>query len=171
MLLLFFNLWVLLINSISIFRMNSIEKICVQNQLLDINSKLFNIFDEKNIGFVNLIDLIVFLKGQFHYVEESVKNITNNNNILKDNSMININQFNEITINFLNNSAHLFWISFSNKENSNHYDKFCDFFGTPDYIKEKYGVDICFTYEKSESLIIKNYIETCESYINMLRNI
>ena len=96
--------------------MDSIEKIYVQNQLLDINYKLFNIFDEKNIGFVNLIDLIVFLKGQFHYVEESVKNITNNNNILKDNSMININQFNDITIKFLNNSAHLFWISFSNKD-------------------------------------------------------
>ena len=110
------------------------------------------------------------MKGQFHYVEESVKNITNNNNILKDNSMININQFNDITINFLNNSAHLFWISFSNKENSMIMINFA-IFRDSDYIKEKYGVDICFTYEKSESLIIKNYIETCESYINMLRNI
>ena len=171
MLLLFFNLWVLLINAISIFRMDSIEQINIQNQLLDINSKLFNIFDEKHIGFVNFIDLLVFLKGQFHYVEESVKNITNNNHILKNNSMININQFNEIIINFLNNSTHLFWISFSNKKNCNDYDNFCKFFGTPDYIKEKHGVDICFTYQKSESLIIKNYIETCESYINIVKNV
>uniref|UniRef100_A0A6C0AUN7 Uncharacterized protein n=1 Tax=viral metagenome TaxID=1070528 RepID=A0A6C0AUN7_9ZZZZ len=155
--------------------MDSIEKISVQNQLLDVNSKLFNIFDEKNTGFANITDVITFLTGQFHYDKESVNKVMISSDILNTesdiNPLIDIKQFNELIVKFLNNSIHLFWVSFENRNISDDYDKFSRFFGSPESIKERYGGTISFTYQKAELLIIKDYIETCKSYMNIYKTI